>query len=50
LISAQGGVSPYPFNRPATNIAKETIQELPEREHGFDTNDYSEGEMKDHAA
>jgi len=45
-ISYHAGVSPYPFNRPPTNIVKETIQELPEREHGFDTNEYDQEEMK----
>jgi len=41
--------SPYPFKRPPSNIAKETIQELPEREHGIDTNDFTQEEMKHNA-
>lgn len=46
------GVSPFSHARPDTNIAypQDTILELPEKEqNGDQTNDYSEGEMIQHA-
>ena len=42
--------SPAPEYRPATNLVKETIEELPEREQNMDnTNDYDEDEMIENA-
>lgn len=47
-----GGVSPFQYARPDTNIVypQDTILELPDREQNPDnTNDYSEYEMKQNA-